>query len=356
LIEYLDKTGAILGIVLILFVLIYLLVLFILMARFLEQTRKMVERNFILRWEEMIFEYLSTDKSPQDTIVLFTRYSYKYLLQFLRSYLLTLKGSDKEKLMRLINETVLYDYLIKHLKSIRKKRIVFGAYFLGLAKSIAAAYELKNRLKFDGELVFVTRAMSLARINALDALDEIFKQAKKFKDLTKDTILYIILEYDDLVCDNLTKRLDEEDSIVNKSIIVTALSNFKYLSAAPKIVEMLAKESDKGMIIDMLRYLGEVEFIDASEKLEAYLQVPDPDIKTEAIKTVSKIGDTRLEDKIWELIQDKNRTVKVTAADALYEISDKSRERLKDLENTMPNSLESSIAKMIIEQRAIQAG
>ena len=304
----------------------------------------------------MIFEYLSTDKSPQDALKLFTRYGYKYLLQFLRSYLLTLKGSDKEKLMRLINETVLYDYLIKNLKSVRKKRIIFGAYFLGLAKSTAAANDLKNRLKFDSELVFVTCAMSLARINAVDALDEIFKQAKKFNDLTKDTILYIILEYDDHVCDNLTKRLDEEDSIVNRSIIVNALSSFKYHSAAPKIVEMLSKESDKGMIIDMLRYLGEVEFIDASEELEAYLQVPDPDIKTEAIKTVQKIGDTRLEDKIWELIKDKNRTVKVTAADALYEISDKSRERLKDLEKTMPNSLESSIAKMIIEQRAIQAG
>jgi hypothetical protein len=293
LIEYLDKTGAILSIVLILFVLIYLLVLFILMIRFLEQTRKMVEKNFILRWEERIFDYLSTDKTPHDVIRLFNRYGYKYILPFLRSYLLTLKGSDKDKLMKLITDTELFDYIHGQLKSVKKRKIVFGAYYLGLAKSDGAVKELKNKLKYNDEHV---------------------------------------------------------------SIIITTLRHFKNLAAAPTVMEILSKETNKELIIEILKYLGEVEYIDASKELEFYLQSPDPDIKTETIKAVQKIGDTSLESKIWELIKDKNRNVQVSAAEAMYDISDKSREQLKNIEHKMPNTIESSIARMIIEERAIQVG
>jgi len=326
------------------------------MARFLEQTRKMVERNFILRWEERIFEYLSSDKTPQDVIKLFNSYGFKFLLQFLRSYLLTLKGSDKDKLMRLINDTELFDYVHTQLKSSIKRKVVFGAYYLGLVKSVAAVNELKNKLKFNDEQVFATCAMSLARINAVDALDDIFLEAEKFKGLTKDTFLSILLEYDDHVCDNLTKRLEDEKSNANKSIIITTLQHFKYLAAAPTVMEILSTETNKELIIDILKFLGEIEYFDASKEIEFYLQIPDTDIKAAAIKAVQKIGDTRLESKIWELITDEDRNVKVTAAEAMYDISDKSRERLINIEHTMPDTLESSIARMIIEERAIQLG
>jgi hypothetical protein len=326
------------------------------MIRFLEQTRKMVEKNFILRWEERIFDYLSTDKTPHDVIRLFNRYGYKYILPFLRSYLLTLKGSDKDKLMKLITDTELFDYIHGQLKSVKKRKIVFGAYYLGLAKSDGAVKELKNKLKYNDEHVFVTCAMSLARINAIEALDDIFVGIEKFKGLTRDTFLSILLEYDYHVCDNLTKRLEVETSKKIKSIIITTLRHFKHLAAAPTVMEILSKETNKELIIEILKYLGEVEYIDASKELEFYLQSPDPDIKTETIKAVQKIGDTSLESKIWELIKDKNRNVQVSAAEAMYDISDKSREQLKNIEHKMPNTIESSIARMIIEERAIQVG
>ena len=314
----------------------------------------MVEKNFILRWEDRIFDYLSTDKTPQDLIKLFSRYGYKYLLQFLRNYLITLKGADKEKLMKLITDTQLFDYVYNRLKANNKRKIVFGAYYLGLAKADAAVYELKKKLSYNDELVFVTCATSLARINAIDALDEIFEGTAKFKGITRDTILSIMLEYDDRVCESLTSRLEQETSTENKSIIITTLRNFKYLSAAPTVMKLLSGETNKGLIIDILKYLGDVEYIDASKELEFYLQVPDSDIKTEAIKAVQKIGDSSLENKIWDLIKDTNRNVKVIAAEAMYDISNESRERLKNIENTMPGTLESSIARMIIEERAIQ--
>ena len=316
----------------------------------------MVERNFILRWEDRIFDYLSTDKTPQDLIKLFSRYGYKYLLQFLRGYLISLKGADKEKLMKLITDTQLFDYVYNRLKTNKKRKIVFGAYYLGLAKADAAVNELKNKLAYNDELVFVTCATSLARINAIDVLDDMFECATKFKGLTKDTFLSIMLEYDNRVCESLTRRLERETSNEYKSIIITTLRNFKYLSAAPTVMKLLSGETNKELIIDILKYLGDVEYIDASNELEFYLQLPDPDIKTEAIKAVQKIGDSRLESKIWNLLKDKNRNVKVTAAEAMYDISDESREKLRNIESTMPDTLESSIAKMVIEERAIQPG
>ncbi|MCH7517051.1 MAG: hypothetical protein IIB08_08030 [Bacteroidetes bacterium] len=64
MIEFLGNTDVVLAFVFALLTVIYLLVLFILMLRFFKQTKEQIEKNFIRRWEERIFEYLATDKDP----------------------------------------------------------------------------------------------------------------------------------------------------------------------------------------------------------------------------------------------------------------------------------------------------
>ena len=273
---------------------------------------------------------------------------------FLRNYILTLKGKDKDKLLHLINDTKLYEYLVTQLNSTIKRKLTFGAYFLGLAQSNKAIGELRKKLKSRNEFVFVSCAISLAKIDAEDTLDDIFTEAHKFERLSLDTFQSILLEFSNSICGHLLKRLNIETSDELKPMIISTLRHFKYFPpSSDTLLKLLNDENDK-IVMEVLKYFGEIEYIDASDKIKIHLQNPNPDIKVEAIKAIKKIGDTNLERKIWDLLYDDNHNVKVTAAEAMYDFSDESREKLESIEYSSPDTLESSIAKMIIEERAIQ--
>jgi len=264
LLEFLSNTGIILSVIFVLLSLIYFLILFILIVRILERVREKRERNFIARWEEKIFEYLASDIRPSEILNLFPKSSYTYLLQNLRGYLLTLKGKDREKLTALINETELFDYLIKNLNSSRKKRVIFGAYYLGLARSTNAEFVLRKKLKSKNEMVFVTCALSLARINLIDMIDDIFEEAANYKNLSEDTMLSILYEFDESICEILLMRLDHESSARFKSIIISTLTHFKFYAAAPIILKTLLNEEISKVIIKALEFFGEIEYLDAA--------------------------------------------------------------------------------------------
>ncbi len=353
LLEFLSSTGHVLSFIFILLVSIYLLILFILITRMIEQVRELKQKNFVKRWEEKIFEYLANNGNPISTINLFPKSTYKYFLQNLSGYLLTLKGNDWINLSKLINKTKIYDYLLSQLRSIRKKKIIFGAYYLGLAKSTGAKSILRKKLKRKNEIVFLSCALSLARMNESDSLDDILNEAVKFKKISRDTLLSVLLEYDVSVCEKLFIRLDVEKSLRLKSIIISALRHFKFLPAAPLILLILVKEESVELVIESIKYFGEIKYLDASTAIRFFLIHSRPDIRAEAVRAAVKIGAAILESRIWPLIYDTDRHVKVTAAEAMYGFSDSSKNKLKQLAYSMPDTIESSVARMIISEKTI---
>ena len=353
MIEFLDRTGIVIAVVFCLLTFIYLLLLFILLLRIFEQIRFKKEKDFIGRWEDKIFDYLSVESNPHELIKLFPESSYKYLLHNLRSYLLTLKGSDKEKIKRLINETPIYDFLIRRLKSFLKRNLIFGAYYLGLAESESAKFILRKKLKTHNELAFLTCALSLARINDIDSIPLILKGASRFKLLSRDTLQSIIMEFDESACMQLLMTLDGEKSPTIKAVIIAVLRHFKFAPAAPDILTFLFNEESETVLIEALKYFGEVQYRDAVAAIRFYLLNSKPEIRAEAIKAALKIGEPTLEERIWSLIYNHDRNVKVIAAETSYYFSDASREKLKLLAYSFPNTMESSIARMIVSEKTI---
>ena len=353
MLEFLSITGPVISFILILLVSIYLMILFILVTRMLEHVREIKQKNFVKRWEAKIFEYFSDNRNPTSTISLFRKSSYKYLLQNLSGYLLTLEGNDWTKFSKLINETKIYAYLLSQLRSFRKKKIIFGAYYLGLAKSTKAKVILSKKLKRKNEMVFLSCALSLARMNETDSLDDILNEAVKFKKISRDTLLSVLLEYDESVCEKLFIRLDVEKSLWLKSIIISALRHFKYTRAASLILLILVKEESVELVIESIKYFGEIKYLDASTAIRFFLIHSRPDIRAEAVRAAVKIGAAILESRIWPLIYDTDRHVKVTAAEAMYGFSDSSKNKLKQLAYSMPDTIESSVARMIISEKTI---
>jgi len=353
LLEFLNNTGHVLTVVLILLASIYLLILFILIIRILEQVREKKQKNFVKRWEEKLFEYLANNGNPTSIINSFPKSNYKYLLQNLRGYLQTLKGNEWNNLSKLINETKLYDYLLSQLCSKSEKKLIFGAYYLGLAKSTKAKFIIRKKLKHENEMVFLSCALSLARMNESDSLDDILNESVRFNNISRDTLLSVLLEYDKSVSENLSMRIDVEKSLWLKSIIIAALRHFKYAPAATLILPILVKEESIDLVIESIKYFGEIEYLDASTAVRFFLIHSRPEIKAEAIRTAVKIGAAGLENRIWSLIYDEDRNVKETAAEAMYGFSDTSKDKLIQLAYSLPNTIESSIARMIISEKTI---
>jgi hypothetical protein len=353
LLELLSNTGLVLTIILVMLASIYLLVLVILIIRLTQQIRENKEKKFVKNWEDVIFEYLSEDKNPHEIINLLPVSRYKYLLMYLRNHFLTLKGSDWKKLSDLVIQTKLYDYLLSQLKSRRIKKIIFGAYYLGLAKSEKANLFLLDKLKHRNQMVFLACALSLARISKVDSLDSILNQAAKFKNLSRDTLLSIIIEFNNNICENLLHRFNSETSPLIKSIILSALRYFKYFPAASDILQVLVKAESNELVLESLKFFSETGYLDVSTALRFCLLNSNPDIKIEAIRAAERVSAPVLEDRIWSLIYDKHRNVKIAAAEAMYNYSSKSREKLKQLAYSIPNTKESSVARMILSEKNI---
>ena len=184
MLEFLSSTGHVITVIFILLTTIYLLILFILINRMIEQVREIKQKNFVKKWEDKIFEYLANNGNPISTIDLFPKSSYKYFLHTLSGYLLTLKEDDWINLSKLVNKTQVYDYLISQLSSKSKKKLIFGAYYLGLTKSTGAKYILRKKLKCKNEMVFLSCAISLARMNDLDSIDDILNEAVNLKKIS----------------------------------------------------------------------------------------------------------------------------------------------------------------------------
>jgi hypothetical protein len=319
----------------------------------MEQVREIKRKNFVKIWENKITEYLADNGNPISTINLLPKSSYKYFLQNLSGYLITVKGEDWIKLSKLINDTKIYNYLISHLRSRRNKKLIFGAYYLGLAKSTEAKFILRKNLRHKNLIVFLSSAVSLARMNELASLDDILNEAAKFKKLSRDILLSVLLDFDESVCKKLLMRLDVEKSSWLKAIIISALKHFKYIPAATLILPILVKENSVEIIIESIKYFGEIEYMDASTAIRFFLMHSHSEIRVESIRAAAKIGSAALENRIWSLLFDKDRNVKVTAAEAIYDFSTNSKDKLKQLAYSIPNTIESSIARMIISERTI---
>jgi hypothetical protein len=162
-----------------------------------------------------------------------------------------------------------------------------------------------------------------------------------------------LLEYDESVCEKLCLRLDVEKSLRLKAIIISALKHFKYTPAATIILPILVKEQSIELVTESIRYFGEIEYLDASTAIRFFLLHSNPEIRAEAIRAATKIGGVGLENRIWSLIFDKDRNVKVTATEAMYDFSDNSKDKLKQLAYSMPTTIESSVARMIISEKTI---
>lgn len=311
------------------------------------------QEKFISKWQDHIFSYLYSNDNPQDLISLIPKSKYKYLFSYLRTFLFNLKGDDLNRLKQLITETSLREYFFSRADKLNRRDRVEAIYFLKYINTEKTVNLLIKNLNSPSELIFRTTVESLAYLNAYGKINLILDVAKTRKNLTSDSILSMILKFDKSICPILTERLDTEKSTKILLIIITVLWHFKYAEALKKVLNILFYGGDKSLIIEALRYLGEVENLDSINALRFFLGHSKPDIRVAAIEAVGKIGDASLEDYIINKMLDPELEVKIAAAKAMYKCSTKTEYKLFEYAKNPSSQIESVIAQRIIMEKRI---
>lgn len=311
------------------------------------------QNKFESFWQDDILEYVTSKADPQTIISKIPRSYYPNLITFLSAFFLHLKGEDLEQLKKLITESHLKAFFMKNLKSFRKKKRIEATYFLRYIKSDDVVSLLSYELNESNETIFRTAVESLAYLCEVSLVNQILDAAKSRKQFTSDSILSMLIKFDSSICEPLSKRLAVEKDFEIQQIIITILWHFKYAAALDTVLKILMYSGAKSLILESIKYIGEIENIDSVHSLRFFINHSRADIRAAAIRAISKIGDTTNEDKIIKRINDEDIEVKIAAANAMYNGSKEAKAKLFELAWHSPDKIVSTVANRIILEKRI---
>jgi hypothetical protein len=337
-------------IILILLFLTYFLILYVINLRLYHDYITRKQKIFTEEWEATIFKYLQLREGPEDLVKKIPRRKYLFLLELLRGFLLSLKGSEYEKIADIIREKKLYDYLTKGLKSHRTSRVITSTYFLGLAKAVNSKELIARKLDTKSEYIFINCATCLAQMNATEFAEKILTRAESFRRISRDTLLFILLEYREDICPNLLKLLPGKIPDYQKEAIISYFRHFRYEESAPEVTKVLANTFNVDLMLECLKYLREVKYMESHYTINSLLDHKSPMVRVEAIKTIGKLGAGPLEEKIFSKIFDENYDVQLTAAVIISIDIPLGREKLSRIANDPEKGRAASVSRMVLSQ------
>jgi len=330
-----------------------LLVITVLIIRLLNLSNEKRKIEFLKIWEKRFYDYLGSPDDPNKLLIDVKKSQYKYLLMVLRDLFSFLDGKDLESLKRIINETSIYNYLLKDLKSKNSKRIIRAAYFFGAANNQNVKAILFGHLYSKNTDIFIYCARALARINALEYATAILHASRFQRELSTDILISILLEYKADVCNYLLERLKFEDDYYKRiSIQIFRFHGFR--EAANVVLEIFQTSTNKKLLVECIKYAGAIECIDAIPHLWEHFEHPDIEVKTAAIESLAKIGGTELVPIFAQRLYEESYEVNIAAAEALLELGEKGIKLLKIIAKSNSDSKAAAVAKMVLSENFIE--
>jgi len=337
-----------------LLVITYFLVIQVVILRLYHGYQNKQQQKFFSLWEGRIFEYLEGEDTPELIIKKIGRKNYIYLLRYLREFFLMLKGDDYLKLSQLVNQTKLLTFLLSSLKSGSPQKINEAAYFLGLAKSTGAVKVLRKKLRSQNASVFLSTSLALARINDTEALFEIFRGARRFKFISKDSLLAILSEYTADICPILLQNLKREKNSFVHTLSIILFRHFKFYDAAETVLKIMVYSQNKEIVIESIKYFSAVEYFEAGTALRSMLNHPKPEVRAEVLKALAIIGDASFEQRIWERMYDPEYEVQYNAVVTLMKLVPESESKITQFAYSNLKDRGAAIARMVLSERSIK--
>jgi hypothetical protein len=340
-------------IIIVLLFLSILLIITVLVIRLSNLSDEKKKLKFLSVWEKKFYNYLDSPDDPNKILIGVKPSQYKYLLMVLRDLFSFLDGKDLESLRRVINETSLYNYLLKDLKSRKTKRIIRAAYFFGASNNQNVKAILFGHLYSKKTDVFIYCARALARINALEYAAAILHSSRYHNQLSTDILISILSEYKAEVCNYLMEKLKFEDDYYKRiSIRIFRFHNFR--EAAEAVMDILQTTTNKKLIVECIKFTGAIECVDAVPLLWEHFEHPDIEVKTSAIEALSRIGGDELVPIFVQRLYEESYEVKIAAAEALFQAGEKGIKLLRIIAKSNSDSKASTVAKMILSENFLE--
>lgn len=340
---------------LILFLLIsailFIIIIILLRLKDLNQQKKI--KLFKEKWESSFFDYIGSEKDPNEFADKIPKSSATILLIFLKEYFNLLNGKELVTLQKLINDTWIFSFLLKDLGSKSSKKIIRALYFFGISKNQKVKPKIAEFLSSRNQIIFLHAAQSLAKINALEYTERILASANLYKQISDDMIVSVLLEFNSEVCDYLTKRIIIEDEKFKVGII-KILTYFKFRQAANKVIKLLETVENKPLIIECIKYVKQIECIESLAILKNFFNHTDPEIRSEAIKAVAQIGDDNETLLLSTNLYDKSIQVQIDTAEALVKFKRKGVMLLQMVAASNSDPSAASVAQMVLNEYQLE--
>ena len=334
----------------------YLLVGFVVALRIINNFRAKQQKIFLNKWESLIFSFLENNELPEDLLAKIPERKYKYLLNYLREFLLTLSGKDFERLASLINQTKLSDYLLKKLRSRYKNNITFASFFVGITGIDNAKSLLQRNIKSHNQQIFFSSAVALAKINSYDSIDLILQEFVRYKNLGDDYLLLILTEFDENICREIINLLTVEISASLATTLLRVLRYYKYNIAGPTVLKMMVYSHLTEVIIECLKFIEEIKYEKAAFAVSRLLDHKLTEIRIQAIKTISKLENKSFEAKIFSKLFENNYDVQYQAALAILNHFDNGEKALSELAYSIDKGNSAAISRMLLSEKRVKEG
>ncbi len=334
----------------------YILIGFVIFLRIINKYRIKQKTLFLNNWESFIFSFLENESDPKDLINRIPKRKFKYLLEYLKEFLLSLKGEDFNKLTSLINKTILSDYLLKKLNSKNKKNIIFSSFFAGVSGIEKAEQLLKEKIRIHNQQIFFNCSVALAKINSFSSLELILHEFIKYNNLGNDYLLLILTEYDAKICDEILKILVEEKSTSLVTTFLRVLRYYKYRGAGPFVLQIIVYTHTKEIILECLKFFEEIRYEPATSAVSRLLEHKFPEIRSQAIKTICKLDNKSFEEKIFTKLLDDVYDVQYQAGLAMIDYYGDGESRLEELAYSIQKGNSSAISRMLLSEKKVRDG
>ncbi|MDR3625571.1 MAG: hypothetical protein P4L45_01985, partial [Ignavibacteriaceae bacterium] len=226
--------------------------------RIVSNYRNKQKNNFIKKWESLIFEYLENGILPDDIVNKIPERKYKFLLENVAEFLLSLKGEDFDKLVTLITSTKLSDYLLKKLRSNNKNNIIFASFFVGIAKVEEAVPLLQAKIQKHNEQIYFSCSSALAKLNSYENLELILSEFKRYKQY--GYLLLILTEFDEKICDKIIGLMHAELSEPLTVTFIRVLRYYKYQAGGPTVLTKLVYSYSREILVESLKFIEEIKY------------------------------------------------------------------------------------------------
>ena len=326
-----------------------LLIMIVVLIRYIDDRFKKKVSSFSEQYSALFFSYIGSETNPEDFLAQIPQTYINILLIFMQDYFQTLSGKELESLQKLINDTWIYDLLIDGLNSHSWKKKLRAIYLGGVSDNYKIKPYLKDFLSQKNPLIFYHSARSLARMNAIEFAERILSGASMHKEISQDILVSIFLEFKPEVCNYLLKRIHIEDDGY-KVVIVKILRHFNYRTASSEIDKIISGTKSKILILEMIKYAGQIECLEALDTVKSFLNNEDSDIKIEAIKAVANIAGNNEVNSIASNIFDKSEQVQIDTAETLSELKPDGISFLKRVAKNKKEPRVATIAQMVLSE------